>query len=119
MKIKRYHTIHDLEGCNERIAEKKALEYFIIKLADEIEMTILEGPVVSKGIVENPGLSGFAIIDYSHISVHTFTDYDEVLVDVFSCKPYHQEAVAKLCLDFFEPHKIQSKEVKWARNKGK
>ncbi len=53
----------------------------------------MHGPVVLEGVPENPGITGFAIIDFSHISVHTFTAEHEVCVDIFSCKPYDYEKV--------------------------
>ncbi len=78
-------------------------------------MHILAGPLVSEGIPENPGLSGVILIDYSHISIHTFTATGEALVDIFSCKPYKQEDAVKATLDYFNvsEDKARVKEVFW------
>lgn len=54
-------------------------------------MSILKGPVAAMGIPENPGLSVFSIIDFSHISIHTFTETNEFYLDIFSCKPFDYE----------------------------
>jgi S-adenosylmethionine decarboxylase len=91
------------------------MEKFIKELADEIDMKILHGPVVAEGIPENPGLSGFAIIDYSHISIHTFTNSNETLIDVFSCKPYDKVKALKVCQEYYSTDEavISEKEVWW------
>lgn len=115
MNTGRYHHIFDLNNCNERIADEVAMEGFIKELAEAINMTILHGPVVKEGIEENPGLSAIAIVDFSHISVHTFTNTRESLVDVFSCKPYDKDAAQAVCEKFFgtEATEVRHKEVYW------
>lgn len=61
-------------------------------LPSEIDMKILSGPVVVEGVPENPGWTGFVIIDKSHISIHTFEEGNKISMDVFSCKPFDAEA---------------------------
>ncbi|MBL7160790.1 MAG: S-adenosylmethionine decarboxylase [Candidatus Aenigmarchaeota archaeon] len=85
----RFHIIIDAWNCNPAgLGDKPALEKVIKEIAKICEMRILHGPVVVEGVPENPGLTGFAIIDYSHISIHTFTESQELCVDVFSCKQF-------------------------------
>ncbi len=88
MITNRYHMIFDAENCQTKNWTEKGLEFLIEIIADKIDMNILLGPYEAEGIPENPGMSGFSIIDFSHISVHTFTKSDEILIDVFSCKPF-------------------------------
>jgi len=64
-------------------------------------MRIIKGPIVAQGAEANPGLSILAIIDFSHISIHTFTKYREALVDVFSCREYDRTYVLNIIKDFF------------------
>lgn len=113
----RFHIIIDLEKVNNKILnDEKGLKGFLIDLAEKINMHVLYGPVVVSGIPENPGLSGFAIIDYSHISTHTFTEHNEAQVDIFSCKAFDQKQAIKAVLDYFQVPKSSShfKEVFWA-----
>ena len=112
----RFHIIIDLkEVSNQKLTNNKGLEEFLKQLPEAIGMKILYGPVVIEGVPENPGITGFVVIDYSHISIHTFTDSKQALVDIFSCKEYSQETAEKLVLDFFGAEKEQSriKEVFW------
>ena len=115
MQTKRYHIICDLKNCNEKIKDKQALREFLEGLVKILNMTILEGPIIAEGLPENPGLSAVVIIDYSDISVHSFTKYDEALIDIFSCKEFNKELALDYCLKFFGVDKENSriKEIWW------
>lgn len=88
-KSKRYHLILDAHDIKEDYLTN---EFFICgvlqKISNLLEMNILHGPTVVKGVENNPGLTAFSIIDYSHISIHTFTETNEMNIDIFSCKPF-------------------------------
>lgn len=91
---RRYHLIIDAYGCNtKQINDIAVIEQFVRDIADRIDMNILKGPVTVEGIPENPGITCFTIVDFSHISIHTFTDSDEFYLDIFSCKPFDVAAV--------------------------
>ena len=70
-------------------------------LINKIDMNILAGPyssrVTKKG---NKGLSGVAIIDTSHIGIHTWDEPQPALVqlDVYSCKEFKKTDVLE-CLE--------------------
>ncbi len=115
MKSKRYHIIYDLSAVNEKIADKTAIVTFIRKLVSKINMSILYGPVTVDGIPENPGITAFVIIDFSHISIHTFTMHNEALIDIFSCKEFDKETAKKVCQEFFgvSDQNTRLKEVWW------
>lgn len=102
MHSARYHIVLDLEDVpTAKVTDAAGLKDFLEKLPGLIGMSILHGPVIKEGIPENPGLTGFVVIDYSHISVHTFSKYNEALIDIFSCKPYDQEYALKVTLEYF------------------
>ncbi len=80
MHTKRYHIIIDLKQVSNKVLnDKVGLDKFLRRLVRKIGMHILYEPVVVNGIKENPGISGFALIDFSHISIHTFTNHNEAL----------------------------------------
>lgn len=115
MQAKRYHIICDLADSNEKIKDREKIRELIEELVKLTDMSILEGPIIAEGKPENPGLSALVIIDFSHISVHTFTKYNEVLIDVFSCKEFNRNLIMDYCLSYFEADKDTSriKEVWW------
>ena len=121
MITKRYHWIFDAEGIKNSLITKKALLQKALKdLADICGMTIVGGPLIIEGIPENPGLTAVCIVDFSHISIHTFSGPGELCVDVFSCKPYDPQKIKRYLMRTFAANakKIQFFEVRYpARNK--
>lgn len=116
MEKKRYHLILDLTGvAPERIEDRDGLQRFLEEFPALIGMHILAGPFIHEGVPENPGLSGIVIIDYSHISVHTFSVFNEAMVDIFSCKPFEQDEAVKSVVDYFQvsSSNVRLKEVYW------
>lgn len=92
---KTYHIIFDSFGCNRAFLNS---EKFILELLFEIpkliNMRILSGPnLVRDYDRKNPGITGFAIIDYSHISIHTFVKTQEIFIDVFSCRKFDYKKI--------------------------
>ena len=91
---RRFHLIMDIVDVEpEKLNDKNFLINLIYKLAKLVNMRILLGPKAIKGVDENPGLTAFCIIDFSHISIHTFTRTNEFYLDIFSCKPFNKNKV--------------------------
>lgn len=114
MAAGRYHIVVDLVDVD-ALCSVDALHEFLKKLVGVIGMKILKGPEVVVGVPQNPGLTGFVIIDFSHISIHTFTDSRQACVDIFSCKSYEiKDAIDEILL-FFESKESQVNliKVKW------
>lgn len=110
MHTKRYHLIVDVSNANDAISDPDAIRAFLADMASATDMSVLAGPLVAEGIPENPGITGFVIVDFSHVSVHTFTAYREAMIDVFSCKPYDQEKVLALCKKTFGTDASETRE---------
>ena len=68
-----------IDGVISQSIGKDDVEGILFGLAAEIGMKILAGPTVVEGAPENPGWTGFVIIDKSHIAVHTFKDERAVI----------------------------------------
>ena len=66
----------------------------LTELPPLIKMKILDGPHIVKGFPENPGWTGFVIIDKSHIAIHTFYKEKTISIDVFSCKTFNKSTVS-------------------------
>ena len=99
---KRYHLILDaIEVNNKYLTNKEFLKTFLQEVVKLVNMNILYGPIVVEGVPENPGLSAFCIIDYSHISIHTFTETKEFYLDVFSCMPFDYSKIEKYLIKKF------------------
>lgn len=116
MAAARYHIIIDINNVsNDILNDKNGIDNFLKAFPSTIGMHILHGPVVIEGVPQNPGVTGFVIIDYSHISMHTFTKFNQVLVDIFSCKPYDQQVAKQQVLEHFKVTESDAKiqQVSW------
>jgi S-adenosylmethionine decarboxylase len=93
---RRFHLILDIIDIDlQKLNRKEFIVNLITDLARLIKMNILFGPKVIKGTKENPGLTAFCIIDFSHISIHTFKRTNEFYLDIFSCKPFNKNKVIR------------------------
>ena len=115
MDVKRYHQIFDISNCNKNINNIVFLKNILNKIATSVDMHIIKGPIAAKGLPENPGYSVLCIIDYSHISIHTFVKCNSALIDIFSCKKWDREKVEVLLLEAFSTKnsEVRNKEVWW------
>ena len=76
------------------------LDIILTELPNRIGMKILSGPIIVKGCPENPGWTGFVIIDKSHISIHTFSEGNRISLDVFSCEIFKE----KIAVEYIKEH---------------
>ena len=98
-------TSVDLHGCNHRlITDVSKIRQFIKELCKRIDMkTWGDCHVVKFG--EDPRVAGYSamqLIETSLISAHLADDSDRAFWDVFSCKEYDPNEVAKFAQEFFE-----------------
>ena len=109
-ELKHKHLLIRAEVQNPPKNEEETISW-MRKLIKTIDMNILAGPyssqVSKKG---NKGLSGVAIIDTSHISIHTWDEKQPSLIqlDVYSCKEFKKSDVID-CLDEFKPVTVEYK----------
>lgn len=106
---KRFHLVIDACNCDVvLLSDKNFLMDLIKKMAELLGIKIIKGPEIAEGIPINPGLTVFAIIDFSHISIHTFTDSKEFCLDIFSCKPFDYERLEEYIKKVF---KLKDKQI--------
>lgn len=110
MAAGRFHVIYDVSQVSHHIlVDEEALDSFLKRLPALIGMSILKGPEIVIGTPDNPGITGFVIINFSHISIHTFTVHKQALVDIFSCKPYSKITAENAVLEYFNVDRSNSK----------
>lgn len=109
LKTGRYHWIFDATKVPKaQTLDAKLLEQALRDLAKICGMTIVSGPHVVEGIPQNPGFTAVCIVDFSHISIHTFSNPQEVCLDIFSCKPFDPKKVHDYVLKTFKASKEHS-----------
>lgn len=105
------HLMLDCRGCNiEKISNLEYVFKFLNELPDRIGMTKITQPYVFpyEGLIpEDKGITGTVIIAESHITFHSFIDKDYFFFDVFSCKHFDVDAVAKIVMETFEVQNVE------------
>jgi S-adenosylmethionine decarboxylase len=105
------HLMLDCRGCNiEKISNLEYVFKFLNELPDRIGMTKITQPYVFpyEGLIpEDKGITGTVIIAESHITFHSFVDKDYFFFDVFSCKHFDVDAVAKIVMETFEVKNVE------------
>lgn len=102
------HVTIDASGCNKRRLTSQSIVYDILnRMPEKIGMTKMTLPYVVKwldkfSITNNAGISGFVMLAESHISIHTFPDYDYVFIDIFSCRHFDTDKAVKYLTDAFD-----------------
>ncbi|MBO3739702.1 S-adenosylmethionine decarboxylase [Actinoplanes flavus] len=100
-----------------------ALTRFMRDLVDRIGMTVIAGPLVATetGTPEKAGKSAVVILAESHAAIHTYPYLREILINVFSCKPFHENDVIdefhRLVGDFrITEHSLTRRGEEWPRD---
>jgi S-adenosylmethionine decarboxylase len=100
------HLMLDLYGCSAELLEDAP---FLRQVLDEYPGLIgMEkvSPVELRYITtcdpRDAGYSGFVIIATSHVSLHAWSAYGMVNMDIFSCEVFDQEAVIRFAMTKFQ-----------------
>jgi S-adenosylmethionine decarboxylase len=99
-----HHIILDLY-CNNNLKLKnvETVQYILNKVVSEL--TLLKVSESYKQF-EPYGATGFILLEESHISIHTWPEFNFAAIDVFSCKPINKDIIIELLSDFFETNNI-------------
>lgn len=108
--IRGYHILADLWGCPpEKVNEASRLEEILLDTTNKVGFR-----VVAKSFhqFEPNGATGVVLLETSHISVHSWPEFDFVALDVYSCsgKTKAKKAIRYL-VKALDPEKVQMKEV--------
>lgn len=101
------HLTVDLRDCKQllNMSDMESVYEFLRILPDIIGMTPIRRPIVdiwdSKETSRDSGVTGFAAIAESHISVHTYPERQYVFFDMFSCNDFNVDIVVSKVAEWF------------------
>jgi S-adenosylmethionine decarboxylase len=55
---------------------------------------------------EPAGVTGFILLEESHISIHTWPEHNFAAIDVFSCQPFDVEPVNRMLAEMLQSDEI-------------
>jgi len=98
------HIIAEFTGCK-NLNNTKQLEKFLRDAAEAAGATVLS---VTVHQFEPFGMTGVAVLQESHISVHTWPEYGYASLDVYTCGEHVHIEDALTCMKtFFKPKKTR------------
>tara|TARA_Y100000310_G_C20579390_1_gene762181 strand:+ start:466 stop:885 length:420 start_codon:yes stop_codon:yes gene_type:complete len=112
------HVTLDISECDKRKLTSQSVVYDILnKMPDKIGMTKMTLPYAVKWLDKfststTPGITGFVMLAESHISIHTFPDYNYVFIDIFSCRGFDVDIAINMFLSEFEAKKYTKNIIK-------
>ncbi len=97
----------NLLGCR-RFPSLDGSGLFLMQLCHALHMKPLSGPHVAElpSGVPTKGTSGVLIVCESHLAFHTWPEYSQAYVDVFSCREFSRQVVLDMLQTAFEPLEI-------------
>jgi len=108
--VKHKHLLIRAE-VNKPPASEEHIIFWLKNLIKKIDMKILAGPYATKVTkTGNAGITGVAIIETSHVVIHTWDENNPALIqlDVYSCKDFKKSDILE-CLEEFETVEVDYK----------
>ena len=108
--VKHKHLLIRAE-VNKPPASEEHIIFWLKNLIKKINMKILAGPYATKVTKKgNAGITGVAIIETSHVVIHTWDENNPALIqlDVYSCKDFKKYDILE-CLEEFETVQVDYK----------
>ena len=108
--VKHKHLLIRAE-VNKPPASEENIIFWLKNLIKKIDMKILAGPYATKVTKKgNAGITGVAIIETSHVVIHTWDENNPALIqlDVYSCKDFKKSDILE-CLEEFETVQVDYK----------
>lgn len=95
------HIIADFHGARNLLEAGPSSIEALTQAADAAGAVVLDVRMHDFG--DRAGYTGVALLAESHISVHTWPEYDYVAVDIFMCGDAKPELSLNRLRDFFQP----------------
>ncbi len=105
------------------IADPEQIRSFLLGLIPRLDMKLLDGPRITEVDLDpsqissesdEGGITGYALITTSHLSIHTWPLRQRFCLDVFSCRRFDPEVVVEYARELFG---MVSQRVHWVERR--
>ena len=105
-----YHYIWDIQGCDAtKISYKSDIKDLLHSLIEKLQLTKVNAAFKQ---FQPIGVTGFILLEESHISIHTWPEHQFAAIDLFSCKPIEASLLKPYLMDYFKASEIQFSSIK-------
>lgn len=103
------HVTWDVYNCKaETLSFVPAVKDILNTIVDEIQLSKVNESFKQ---FEPIGVTGFILLEESHVSIHTWPEHQFAAVDLFSCKPFDVEKIQELLMTSFGSNKVVIKQI--------
>lgn len=111
------HLVSDMWNCQKLVDDVERLEKIMLNACHVANATILG---VSSHKFEPQGVTVMVLLAESHISLHSWPEYDYVAIDVFTCgQNMDPQGAIDYLEDRLQPSKIETRKIIRGENYGK
>ena len=104
------HFLLELKDCDREVLNDIGfLKNTLLVAASEAGATVLGE---SFHQFSPQGVSGVVVIAESHLTIHTWPEYEYAAIDLFVCGTINPHLAVPVLEDGFQPHKIEVREFK-------
>ncbi len=98
------HVTWDVYGCDvNSIAFIAEVKHVLNVLVHELKLSKVNE---SYKQFEPIGVTGFILLEESHVSIHTWPEHNFAAVDIFSCKPFDNQSIEDILKTTFKSDRV-------------
>lgn len=103
------HITWDVYNCSaDTLSFIPAVKQVLNSIVEELQLTKVNE---SYKQFEPIGVTGFILLEESHVSIHTWPEHEFAAVDIFSCKPFDAAKIQTLLMKSFVSDKVIIKQI--------
>lgn len=103
------HITWDVYNCNaDSLSFIPTVKTVLNTIVDELQLSKVNESFKQ---FEPIGVTGFILLEESHVSIHTWPEHQFAAVDIFSCKPFDAKKIQDLLMQSFSSDKVVIKQI--------
>lgn len=103
------HITWDVYNCNaDTLAFVPTVKTVLNAIVNELQLSKVNE---SYKQFQPIGVTGFILLEESHVSIHTWPEHKFAAIDIFSCKPFDAKKIQQLLMSAFASDKVVIKQI--------
>jgi len=103
------HVTWDVYNCNaDTLSFVPKVKEVLNAIVDELQLSKVNESFKQ---FQPIGVTGFILLEESHVSIHTWPEHNFAAVDIFSCKPFDSKKIETLLMQSFKSDRVIVKQI--------